>query len=362
MATSVKLDSSGKNSGAQGRARRGSNLGMTLIAFIVTILVIVGGAALILTLKPGNLFVAAAQPTATPTTSVQVAQPTDTPAPTATAKPTRTPRPTATRYVPSVTPSPTPVDLAKALPTLNKFLLEHSTSLDAAAADVTKSLAESDQISADAVGKATTQAQTIRKLRNEVMLLNISSAPLDIRQQIIFPAHVAYTDYANSVLQWMDLQIQAYRAYTAIVQASPTNLAKAKQQWTTQTALVAKQADLIRMKRAALDKALIPYNAYTAKVTLAAQLSGAASVFDSLDKEAIKLAGGKYKIVYRTALVNGEKPTLALVPRDGASPKIQLLGGSKVDVTGSQSMELAAGYYTIAAEALDWWVVAFDPQ
>jgi len=357
-----------ENGGMQARARRGSNLWLTLVAFVATILVIVVGAGLLLAVSPRLVPSVAGQPATTPTVRSQTvalaARPTGTPVPTATATATRTPRPTATRVEPSATPSPSPLDLAKALPSLNKFLLDHSSALDTAAADMTKALADSDKISIDALGKATTQAQNIRKLRNDVTLLNISSSvPPDLRQQIIFPAHVAYTDYANGILQWMDLQIQAYRAYTVMVQASPTDLANARKEWAKQTALVAKQADLIKLKRAALNKALIAYNAYTAKAVLTVQLSSAANIFDSLDKQSIQLSGGKYKVVYQVALAEGGKPTLKLMPNDGTGPKLQLIGGgTKPDFAGSQTVDLPAGFYTVSAESLAWWVVAFDPQ
>lgn len=332
----------------------------TLAACALTALAVILGAAVIVMVSSRSGTAAAGQPTAV--LEVATAQPTITLVPTATIRPTNTPHPKVVWVLPSATPSPTPVDMAKALPPLNQFLLDHSNALDSAAADLTKALAESDKISVDTLATATTQAEQIRKLRNEVTLLNTSSVPADIRLQVIFPAHLAYTDYANSVLQWMDLQVQAYKAYTDIAQAKADDVAAARKRWTQQTALVSKQADLVKLKRAALDKALNVYNAYTARFVLTGQLSPAASIVDSREKEVVKLSGGKYKVVYRIALVDGSKPTLTLEPRDGTSPKIQLIGGSKVDTAGSQSLELTAGYYTVAAESLNWWVVAFDPQ
>src|SRR5581483_8359158 len=366
MLNSMPYQPSRKKVQSPPRARRENSSWITLAACVLTVLAVMLGAAIIIVVSPRAGSAAAGQPTAVLELATQAPQPTKTPVPTATLIPTSTPRPRVVWVLPSATPSPTPVDIAKALPPLNQFLLDHRSALDMSAADLAKALAESDQISIDTLEAAKTEAARIRKLRNEVTLLNTSAVPADVRLQVVFPAHVAYTDYANSVLQWMDLQIQAYQTYTDIAQAKTDDVAAVRKRWTQQTALASKQADLVKLKRAALDKALNAYNAYTARMMVTEQLSGQASIFDSTfdgqEQTVVRLSGGKYRVVYRIAPVDGSKPALTLVPRDGAGPKMQLIGGSKVDTSGNQSLELAAGYYTVVAESLNWWVVAFDPQ
>ena len=345
-------------------SRQGSSRTPRLLAVLagITLVLVVSGALIIVSSSghaPASAL--AAQPTTAvyPTQVVMMVtlppMASPTPLPSITPFPSSTPRPTATRFQPTVTSIPVLPDPADVLPALNQSLNDHSVALVKVSDAVTASLSEPDKIAIGAVQGSTGQADQIRRLRNEITLLDLSKVSHEVRQQVILPAHAAYADYANSLLQWIDVQIQAYQAYASVSQASLTGMAAARQTWNERYALAIKQTGVVNAKRTAFEKALTSYNLYTQGVVLAAHASSRATIRTSADGQSVKLGAGKYKVAYRL----GAAGTLSLVPADSGQMPIMLADRS---TSGDQFIELSGGSYGIDADSVGWWVVAFDPQ
>jgi hypothetical protein len=343
--------------------QRSSRMPRLFAAFAGLVLLLVVSGAFIIVSSAGR--VPASAMAAQPTTAVRQTQvvlmvtlppqASPTPLPSVTPFPTSTPRPTAMSFQPTITPTPVLPDLADVLPVLTQSLNDHSVALDKVSDSLIASLSEPDKISIGAVQASAGQADQIRRLRNEITLLDLSKVSQEVRQRIILPAHTAYADYANSLLQWIDLQIQAYQAYVSVSQAPLTAVTAARQTWNERYALAIKQTGVVNAKRTTFDKALTSYNLYTQEIVLAAHTSSHAAIYTGTDSQSVQLAAGKYKVSYRV----GAAGTLALVPADsGKTPKITLANHL---TSGDQIIELSGGSYSIAADSVVWWAVAFDP-
>ncbi len=343
--------------------QRSSRMPRLLAALVGIVLVIVASGALIVVSSAGRA--PASAMAAQPTTAIRQTQvvlmvtlppkASPTPLPSVTPFPTSTPRPTATPFQPTITSTPVLPDLADVLPKLTQSLNDHSVALDKVSDTVIAALSKPDKISIGGVQASTAQVDQIRRLRNEITLLDLSRVSHEVRQQVILPAHTAYADYANSLLQWIDLQIQAYQAYVSVSQASLTTVTAARQTWNERYALAIKQTGVVDAKRTAFDKALTSYNLYTQQVVLTAHTSSRVTIYTGTDSQSVQLAAGKYKVSYRV----GAAGTLALVPADSGTPKMILADHL---TSGDQIIELSGGPYSIDANLVVWWVVAFDPQ
>jgi hypothetical protein len=328
--------------------------------------------------------------TATPLPT-NIPDPTDTPAPTATRRPilTSTPRPSATATTDAA------VNLTTTLPKLNDSLVERSTALFKAADTVARALSSTDKLSDSALKTVTEQTNQIRKLRNDILLVNLAVVPADVRNEVITPAHMAYTDYANSVLQWIDLKMQAYRA-SAAAMVTPTKTVKSADSMADSSAdsatdsatdsavdnpagklnngdtaqldaerrngLASQQEEVVKTKRTALEQALVDYGIFTAQTVLTARNSKQAQIYTSRDTRPIQLTTGTYKISCWFGSASTGKPAFQLIPMQTKGSKsipVTKLGSGMRD---GQLVELKAASYEIQADAMSWWVVAIDPQ
>ncbi len=344
-----------------------------LAVVVIAVVLIIGVVALASGSRPAAVAVVAQPATATVTVITVI---TMTPPPTDIPAPSGTPAPTATRRaVMTSTPLPTATtttdaaaNLTTVLPKLNESLMERSAALFKAADTVSDALSTTDKLSDNALKAVTEQTSQIRKLRNDILLVNLAQVPADIRQDVITPAHAAYTDYANSLLQWIDLKMQVDKALAA-AQSTPdklnttsTTLNTAQQNVEKQTGLAAQQAEVVKAKRAALEKALNDYSIFTAQTVLTAQNSKQSNIYTSQSAGPIQISAGKYKVSYRVGALSTNSPTIQLVPVNGKGSKVTLTTGTKSGTLDGQVLELKAGSYQVQADSVNWWVLALDPQ
>lgn len=337
------------------RQRSSQALWIGVAALAIIAVVVVGIALLIVGTRPSSP-VAPGVPSGLPTAIIaaltqapsRTPAPTHTPFPTATPRNTSTPRPTATATTDPVK------NLAQVLPPLNQSFQDSCVALFKAADALSTMLSQPDRLSTDTLKEVDAQTNQIRKLRNEILLVNLSRVPSDVRQQIITPAHTAYREYANSVLQLVDLKRQASPGSVNLGQATPST-----QGAETQSSQIAKQEEVVKSKRTSLETALTDYNVFAAQAVLTSQVSQKAEVYTSQETPSVELSGGRYKVSYRLDTASPSKAALWLIPSDSKVAKVQIAGGSN---SGSQIIELKAGSYRFQAESINWWVVALEAQ
>jgi hypothetical protein len=289
-----------------------------------------------------------------------------TPYPTMTPYPTRTPRPPATALPPVITATLVYPKVTDVLPELNQVLTKNAAALYKAADIVNNAIGTTDKVSLEGVQAAMAQVDPIRKSRNTITWTNLNQVAPTTRQEVVLPAHVAFTDYANSLLQWIDLGVQTYQSYSSVGQttglATPVDASAVRQQWLAQNDLMKKQADVVKVKREVLQNALVNYTVFVEQALLATQVSGRAETVTSTAKRSIHLAAGKYQIVYRLETFGTSKGTLRISATNGAVPDVTLIDNAAQPTPGSQVLDFAEGNYEIQAEAVAWWVVAFEPS
>jgi hypothetical protein len=240
------------------------------------------------------------------------------------------------------------------LPPLNQTFRDRCAALFKAADALSTMLSQPDRLSTDTLKEVDAQTTQIRKLRNEILLTNLARVPGDIRQQIITPAHTAYREYADSVLQWVDLKRQTSGSAN-LGQSTPST----GQTSGTLNSQITKQEATVKSKRTALETALADYNVFAARAVLTSQVSQKAEVCTSQESCSLELSGGRYKVSYRLDTASPGKAALWLVPSDSKVAKVQIAGGNN---SGSQTIELKAGSYRFQAESVNWWVVALEAQ
>ena len=278
-----------------------------------------------------------APPTLTPYPSM-------TPPPSPTAFPTWTPRP------PTATPSPSPIpDLAVLLPPLNQEFAERTSELYRMVDTTIDSLSAADGITGDALAE---QVINIQRLRNEVTLTSLRGVPLDIRQTVISPAQLAFTNYANSALTLMELQLDVSRRQAALADVSVNDLAAAQGEIDAQLALVEQQAALANTRRQALNASLIGYTVFTQTRLVEAQATGQAVILNSELRKIVTLPAGTFEVLARLEQTTGARIWLA--PASDDTARIELVSGDVI--------QLEAGAYRVMAESEGWWVVALDPM
>lgn len=278
-----------------------------------------------------------APPTLTPYPSM-------TPPPSPTAFPTWTPRP------PTATPSPSPIpDLAVLLPPLNQEFAERTSELYRMVDTTIDSLSAADGITGDALAE---QVINIQRLRNEVTLTSLRGVPLDIRQTVISPAQLAFTNYANSALTLMELQLDVSRRQAALADVSVNDLAAAQGEIDAQLALVEQQAALANTRRQALNASLIGYTVFTQTRLVEAQATGQAVILNSELRKIVTLPAGTFEVLARLEQTTGARIWLA--PASDDTARIELVSGDVI--------QLEAGAYRVMAKSEGWWVVALDPM
>lgn len=290
---------------------------------------------------------------------------TPTPLPTLTLFPSSTPRPTSTPRAVSPTPTATSQpELADVLPTLHDSLSAKVGSLFDIAAKVTSTLGDADSFSSQTAQTTLDWIAQIQVLRNKVVTTNLSAVPINISQQVVIPAQSAYMDYANGLLYWIDLQVEANRLYKSLATTSSDTLPTAQKAWADQKALAAKQADVVASKRNALMKALTNYDIETTQVVLAARASSNALTFASNGPASLRLKAGGYTVYYfvqPTENTDANKVSLWLTQGENSASKQNLVNGSKQKLSDSVTVTLQDGTYQVKADSASWWVLVFDP-
>jgi hypothetical protein len=350
-------------------------LGVALTVVVVLVIVAVlvlrnPGTSVTTAARPADTQVLAAQNQVTVNQVAAAASKTPLPSVTPGSMPTSAPtaqstlQPTkmrqATVIPPTLTATAATPDLAAVLPDLNRAFVSRTTTLLKLVDEATGLLEGDNGLSPKVLGAIADKQNQIRKLRNEMILMNGGTVPTEVRVKIITPAHTAFTNYADSALQWIDTQIQARQLPST---ASASDGMSSNESSQNQTTKATQQTTGIKADRKALETALNRYNMFTAEVVLRAQSSDQTRVVSSDSPQPLKVTSGKYKINYQVAFGSDPaKIALWLVPEDGTATKLALLDPKKLATSGAIVIEVKESRYQIQAEGVSWWVVGIEPQ
>jgi hypothetical protein len=266
----------------------------------------------------------------------------------------------ATTLPPTLTSTVVTPDLAVVLPDLNRAFVNRTTTLFNLVDGVTGVLDVGNGLSSKALGTIADHENQIRTLRNEMILMNSGSVPTEVRVKIIAPAQTAFTAYADSALQWIVFQIQARQLVATESVSDNTTSTELLQEQSTKSA---QQATAVKANRKALQTALDNYSMFTAETVLKAHASGKAVVLTGTTSQQLRMAGGKYRVSFRLeAAPNQNQVALWLVPEDETVRKVSILDPQKPITSGTTTLDLKEGAFTMEALGSSWWVVVLDPQ
>lgn len=283
--------------------------------------------------------------------------------------PSSTPQPTRVVALETTSPSAatlTPTTMADSDSLTNAYqkFSDHTTALYKVADDTISLLIATDKISDDTNDTISKQTDLIRQLRNDIMVMNTNNLPTNLRRSAFLPAAQAYASYANSVLQWIDLELQLKQ------QAIPVGLSTAtasplerKNRLSEQKKLLDNQTSVLTTNRKALQSSLVDFSILTNSEILKAQLSARAFVVDSNYPTILSLNSGVYQFSCKVDTNNPAKVTFWLVPVNSSASKVKLnTNPLKGNTCSNQTVQLAGGSYQIQVDLANWWVIGFDPQ
>jgi len=317
---------------------------------------------------------------------------------------------------PTATPNPTYPPVSDVLPPLYQSLNSESAVLFSLADNIEGVANLQPPLSKDMISDIGRNAAEIRRLRNDVLQMNLNVVSMSNRLHVILPAHTAYAAYADSVLQLAELLLQpgqetpvpglptATDSGTLVVvtenatgaatgsatsavtpKRASTEAQVVEQQATTdataspafdgafpqvsteqavtqssedQAMEVAQQEELVRVNRAALVDTLRTYGIFTATAVLNPQDSRTIHILSSDAEQTITVGDGTYNIAYQAATDDLLKISVSLLSDNGLQPTITLINNSAAQLQGEQTVPLKAGTYHIEAAGYTWWVVA----
>jgi hypothetical protein len=277
---------------------------------------------------------------------------TQTPLPTNTPLPTRTLRPTQTARPRQPTATATlPPDMAELVPPLYETFSDHVTALTQVAINTSNLLKDPASVSLDTLDTITKQMDDMRKVRNQVMLVNLRAIPVDVRREYILPAHNALINYANVYLKLLDAQIVAAKLHNAAMQPDVEDFEAAFKLYKDQEDVVTKQSAFVEQQAETLHAALLRFQIYATTEEVKGQVTGQAKVLSGTTTGyTVTLKAGTYAIFSRSS----NAFTVSLV---SVTDKNRIFEISK----DSKFFNIPSDTYEIKVAATDWWILAIDP-
>lgn len=277
---------------------------------------------------------------------------TETPLPTSTILPTRTPRPTFTPVPRLPTATATlPPDLTELVPPLYAAFSDKVTSMKKAADETSSMLNDATSVSIGTLAKVTDQVDNIRKIRNQITFINLRVIPLNIRREVILPAHNAFINYINAYLTLLDEQIVSAKLYQAAMQPDVEDFDTAFKLYQDQAEVVAKKAAAVKSAYETLITTMRRYQIYAVTEQVKGIASGQVTILSGATKgQTLTLKAGIYSIFSRSS----SAVSLKLRSVNDHNRVFEATGDANV-------FNIPSGKYQIEVGQVEWWILAIDP-
>jgi hypothetical protein len=287
--------------------------------------------------------------------------------------PTWTPLPEPTRAVstqratwtpiPTETATPVP-DLTGIIPPLEQRLIKNVNAIGPLTVDTMNLLRDPNKFTKKTPLSVKTNTDKIQALYGDIMLMDTGAVPTNIRDQIVFPANKAFTDYVDSVIYWTTLATKVDQAYANL--GSATDATKAQSDYENLQAQLKAQDDLIAQRQDTLTKALASYHLYVMHLLLNGTPSNQTILVDSTMTSPISLKAGLYQIAYQLDPAAPSDVVITLLSDTPNAKPIVIAKGFSPDVygypAGNVKVQIPAGTYHIQVGGLKLWAVTFNIQ